>query len=67
MAGKKERSWNILVTGRGQSIAVKAEKHLHEIGYKNAKVIAIENDKASDDQLIQLLAERQWDGVSIGK
>ena len=67
MAGKKERSWHILAMGRGQSTAEKAQKHLHEIGYKNAIVMGVDNDKASDDKLIQLLAERQWDAVSIGR
>jgi hypothetical protein len=53
--------------GRGQQNAEKAEKHLHEIGYKNAKVIGVDNDNASDDKLIELLKGNDWDGVSIGK
>lgn len=67
MSSKKEHSWYILAVGRGQSTAEKAEKHLHEIGFKNASVLAVENDKVSDDKLIQLLNERQWDAVSIGR
>jgi L-alanine-DL-glutamate epimerase-like enolase superfamily enzyme len=62
-----ERTWHILAMGRGQATADKAEKHLHELGYKNAKVIGLTNDKESDEKLIELLRERQWDGVSIGR
>jgi hypothetical protein len=53
--------------GRGQKIAEKAENYLHEIGYKNAKVIGVDNDKASDDKVIETLKGNDWDGVSIGK
>ncbi len=53
--------------GRGQLVAEKIEKHLHEIGYKNAKVIGVDNNKASDDKLIEVLKGNDWDGVSIGK
>ena len=67
MAEKKERSWHILAMGRGQSTAEKAEKFLHEMGYKNVRAMGIDNTKACDDQLIQILHEREWDGVSVGK
>ena len=53
--------------GRGQATADKAEKHLHQIGFKNAKVVGVDNDKASDDKLIQLLKDHEWDAVSIGR
>jgi hypothetical protein len=67
MAGKRERSWYILTMGRGPLATGKAEKYLREIGYKNASALGLFNDKASDDKLIQLLGERQWDAVSIGR
>ena len=67
MAETKERSWHILAMGRGQGTADKAQKHLHEMGYKNARVIAVENNKESDEKLIELLHEREWDGISIGE
>jgi len=67
MSGSKSRSWKILAMGRGQKTAEKAENYLHEIGYKNAKVIGVDNDKASDDKVIEILKGNDWDGVSIGK
>ena len=67
MAATKERPWKILVIGRGQAIAEKAEKHLHELGFKHAKVISIEDDKGSDEKLIQMLTDHEWDAVSIGR
>jgi len=67
MSGSKTRSWKILAMGRGQQTAEKAEKHLHEIGYKNAKVIGVDNDNASDNKVIELLKGNDWDGVAIGK
>ncbi len=70
MSGSKTRSWKILAMGRGQQNAEQAEKrtkHLHEIGYKNAMSMRIDNDKASDDKVIELLKGNDWDGVSIGK
>jgi len=70
MSGSKTRSWKILAIGRGHPLAEnreKREKHLHEIGYKNAEVIRVDNNKASDDKLIEVLKENDWDGVSIGK
>ncbi len=53
--------------GRGKQTAAKAEQHLHEIGYPNVKVVGVENDKASDDEVIKLLKDNDWDGVSIGE
>ncbi len=67
MAGAKSHSWKILAMGRGEGTAAKAEKYLHELGYKNAKVIGVDNDKASDDKVIEILKGNDWDGVSIGK
>lgn len=67
MSGSKTHSWKILALGRGQVTAEKAEKHLHEIGFPNVKVIGVDNDKASDDKLIELLKQDDWEGVSIGK
>ncbi|CAF1023565.1 unnamed protein product [Adineta steineri] len=66
MPGSKGGSWKILGLGRGEETAQKAEKHLHELNYPNAKVIGLENDKAGDDKLIELLKTNDWDGVSIG-
>jgi hypothetical protein len=66
MSSNIEYSWKILGLGRSQQIAEKAEKQLHELGFKHVKVVGLSNDQASDDRLIQLLGEEQWDGVSIG-
>jgi hypothetical protein len=52
--------------GRDEETAIKAEKYLHELGYSNTKVIGVENDKATDDYLIELLKGNDWDGISIG-
>ena len=65
MPGSK--NWKILGMGRGEDKAEKAEKHLHELGYKNMKVIGIENDKATDDKIIELLKQGDWDAISFGK
>ncbi len=67
MAASKNSSWKVLAMGRGVKTAAKAEEYLHQLGYKNAKVIGVENDKASDDRLIELLKQTDWDAVSIGK
>jgi len=67
MSGSKTHSWKILALGKGQTAAEKIEKHLHEIGYPNVKVMGAENDKASDDKLIEILKQDDWEGVSIGK
>jgi hypothetical protein len=64
MSRSKGRPWQILVVGRGG--AEKIEQHLHELNYKNVKVVALENDKASDDKFIELLKSQEWAGVSIG-
>ena len=66
MAATKEYPWKILALGRGQLTADKANKYLHDIGFKNALVVALENDHASDEKLIGLLKRQEWDGVSIG-
>ncbi|CAF0876357.1 unnamed protein product [Rotaria sordida] len=66
MTGSKAHSWKILVLRREHELTEKAEEYLHEMGYKNAQVIAIENDKTNDDKLIELLKRNDWDGVSIG-
>lgn len=63
----KGHPWKILGIGRSQTMAEMVENNLHELGYKNVKVIGIENDKTSDDKLIELLKNNDWDGVSIGK
>ncbi len=67
MSTSKIHTWKILAMGRGKQTAAKPQQHLHESGYPNAKVIGVENDKASDDEVIQLLKSNDWDGVSIGK
>jgi hypothetical protein len=67
MAGVKAHSWKILGLRRGQGTGGKVEKHLHECGYENFKAIGLENDKASDDKVIELLKSDDWVGVSIGK
>ena len=67
MSGGKAHPWKILCFGRGEGTAHKAEEHLHEIGYKNVKVIGLENDKASDDKVIELLKQDDWIAVSFGK
>jgi hypothetical protein len=66
MSDSKNRSWKILAMGRSKEVAPKVEKHLHEGGYTNIKVIGVENDKATDDYLIELLKGNDWDGISIG-
>ncbi len=66
MSGSKNRSWKILGMGRGKETAAKAEKYLHELGYSNTKIIGVENDKATDDHLIELLKGNDWDAISIG-
>jgi hypothetical protein len=66
MSDSKNRSWKILAMGRGKETAAKAEKHLHERGYTNIKVIGVENDKATDDYIIELLKGNDWDGICIG-
>jgi hypothetical protein len=52
--------------GRGKETAAKAEKYLHELGYSNTKLLGVENDKATDDYLIELLKGNDWDAISIG-
>ncbi len=66
MSGSKNCSWKVLCMGRDEETAIKAEKYLHELGYSNTKVIGVENDKATDDYLIELLKGNDWDGISIG-
>ncbi len=51
---------------RSKEVAPKTEKDLHERGYTNIKSIRVENDKATDDYLIELLKGNDWDGISIG-
>ena len=67
MPGGKGHSWKILGVGRNAQTAEQAEQHLHELNYKNAKIISLENDKTSDDQFIELLKNGDWDAVSIGQ
>ncbi len=52
--------------GRSKEAAAKAEKYLHERGDTNIKVIGVENDKATDDYIIELLKGNDWDGICIG-
>jgi hypothetical protein len=67
MSDSKNRSWKILTMGRrSKEVAPKTEKDLHERGYTNIKSIRVENDKATDDYLIELLKGNDWDGISIG-
>jgi len=67
MAGAKSHSWKILAMGRGAGTEVKVEKYLQELGCKIDKVIGVDNDKASDDKVIELLKSNDWDGVSVGE
>jgi predicted RNA methylase len=67
MATSRNYSWKVLAIGRGPETAAKAEEHLHALGYKNSKVIGVDNDKASDDQLSKLIQENDWDAISIGE
>lgn len=66
MTERRERSWHILALGKDPAVASKAEKHLHELGYINAKVIGLDNNDYDDEKLIHLFKERPWDGISIG-
>ncbi|UJR15910.1 hypothetical protein I4U23_002831 [Adineta vaga] len=66
MPGSKGHSWKILGIGRGAETAEKAEKYMRELNFPNAKVIALQNDKASDDKFIEILKSDEWDGVSVG-
>ncbi|CAF1445733.1 unnamed protein product [Didymodactylos carnosus] len=66
MSSTKSYEWKMLAFGRSPQIAETAEKHLHSLGYKNARVIALENNQENDQRLIKLLKEEEWDGVSIG-
>jgi hypothetical protein len=67
MAGLKNLTWKVLVMGRGQKIGDAIEKHVHGLGYKNIKAFAIEDNKTSDEQIIKLLKEHDWQGIAIGK
>lgn len=67
MSTSKTRPWKILVMGRGKAKAENAEKYLHQLGYPNVKVVGVDNDKDSDDEVIRLLKSDTWNGVSIGK
>lgn len=67
MSAPKTRPWKILAMGRGKKTAADAEKHLHQLGYPNVKVFGVENNQASDDEVVELLKSEKWEGVSIGK
>ena len=67
MAEKKGSSWHVLAFGKEPEVAKKAEKHLHETGFKNVRFIGLDNAGYTDEQLIEFIKERQWDAVSIGK
>jgi hypothetical protein len=67
MASSRNYSWKVLAIGKGAENAPKAEEHLHALGYKNSKVIGVDNDKASDDQVLKAIQEKDWDAVSIGE
>ncbi len=66
MSDSKIRSWKILAMGRSKPGAPRIEKHLHERGYTIITRIGVENNKASDDYLIELLKGNDWDGISVG-
>ena len=59
-------NWNILALGAGKKTADKAQKFINSLGYKNTKLINVNNTKESDQELIAALKEKQWDAVSIG-
>ena len=67
MSTSKTRPWKILVMRRGKAKAENAEQYLHQRGYPNVKVVGVDNDKDSDDEVIRLLKSDTWNGVSIGK
>ena len=52
--------------GASKQLPANAQKSLVELGYKNAKVIGVVNNKESDQELIAALKEKQWDAISIG-
>ena len=66
MPGSKGHQWKILAVGREAKIAETLESFMHESNYNNVKVIALENDKDSDDKFIEMLKSNEWDAVSIG-
>ncbi|CAF1353459.1 unnamed protein product [Adineta ricciae] len=66
MPGSKGHQWKILAVGRQATIAEALENFMHESNYNNVKVIALENDKDSDDKFIEMLKSNEWDAVSIG-
>ncbi len=59
--------WNILALGADKKTAGKAQKFIISLGYKNAKIIGVNNTKESDQELIAALKEKQWDAISIGQ
>lgn len=67
MSASKGRAWKVLGVGRSDEVAAKLEEHMHELNYSNVKVIALENDKDSDDKFIETLKSEEWEAVSIGE
>ena len=56
----------ILALGAGKKLPVEVEKALISFGYKNSKIIGVEDTKESDQELIDVLKEKEWDAISIG-
>jgi len=66
MSSTKSYEWKILALGRDQQLAVEFKQLLHSLGYKNARLVVLENNQESDQHLLKLLKEEEWDGISIG-
>ncbi|CAF1102196.1 unnamed protein product [Adineta steineri] len=58
--------WKILGIGACKKLASKAQDNLQSLGYKNTRVIGINDTKESDEEFIKKLKEEQWDAISIG-
>jgi hypothetical protein len=67
MATSRNYSWKVLAIGKGAENEAKIEEHLHALGYKNSKVVGIANDKASDDRVLKVIQDNDWDAISIGE
>ncbi|CAF1185964.1 unnamed protein product [Didymodactylos carnosus] len=66
MSSTKSSEWKILALGNDQQLGEEIKQHLHSLGYKNARVVILQNNQENDQHLLKLLKEEEWDGVSIG-
>ena len=60
------KKWKVLTVGAGKLMAGRAQESLLAAGYKNVKVLGIENTKESDQEFVAALKEQQWDAVAFG-